>query len=216
MRCTVRLDKMKQLVEWLKSLSVGKKVLLGMLALFILAGISGSHQPTNLNAANSADKTQSQQNLNQTKHSSAAKAPTVTTKTETETQSIPFTTTTANDSTLAKGTTKVTTAGVNGSETLTYQITYTNGKQTDKKFINTAVDQQPVAQVTSIGTYVAPAPAPTPSPQPQTSCTPLTNGGNCYEPGEYCRNSDHGSSGVAGDGENITCTYNNGWRWEPY
>ena len=44
---------------------------------------------------------------------------------------------------------------------------------------------------------------------------PPTNSGNCYEPGEYCRNSDHGASGVAGDGEKIICEDNNGWRWEP-
>lgn len=49
----------------------------------------------------------------------------------------------------------------------------------------------------------------------QHSCTPLTNGGNCYEPGEFCRNSDHGMSGSAGDGEPIICMDNNGWRWEP-
>ncbi|MFI5035407.1 MAG: fibronectin type III domain-containing protein [Acidimicrobiales bacterium] len=47
-------------------------------------------------------------------------------------------------------------------------------------------------------------------------CYPLTNGGNCYEPGEYCRDSDHGVTGVAGDGERILCRNNNGWRWEPY
>lgn len=63
----------------------------------------------------------------------------------------------------------------------------------------------------------APAPAPSPSaaPPPASSCYPLTNGGKCYEPGEFCRNSDHGASGVAGDGEKITCEDNNGWRWEP-
>ena len=48
-----------------------------------------------------------------------------------------------------------------------------------------------------------------------TSCTPLTNGGNCYEPGQYCRNSDHGATGVAGNGTRIQCLDNNGWRWEP-
>jgi hypothetical protein len=57
-----------------------------------------------------------------------------------------------------------------------------------------------------------PPPAQTPAPP---SCTPLTNGGNCYEPGEYCRVSDRGTSGIAGDGKSITCTDNNGWRWEP-
>ena len=57
-------------------------------------------------------------------------------------------------------------------------------------------------------------PTPTPTPTP-TGCYPLTNSGGCYEPGEYCRDTDHGVSGVAGDGEAIMCGYNNGWRWEP-
>jgi hypothetical protein len=43
----------------------------------------------------------------------------------------------------------------------------------------------------------------------------VTSSGNCYEPGEYCPNADHGLTGVAGDGEAIVCEYNNGWRWEP-
>jgi hypothetical protein len=61
-----------------------------------------------------------------------------------------------------------------------------------------------------------PPPAPTSAAAPPpASCSPLTNGGNCYEPGEYCRTSDRGTSGVAGDGEKITCEDNNGWRWEP-
>jgi hypothetical protein len=63
--------------------------------------------------------------------------------------------------------------------------------------------------VTSVSASTSPS-APTP-----TGCHPLTNSGNCYEPGEYCRNNDHGASGVAGDGEAITCEDNNGWRWEP-
>jgi hypothetical protein len=63
----------------------------------------------------------------------------------------------------------------------------------------------------------APPPAPTTAPAapPPASCYPLTNRGNCYEPGEFCRKSDHGASGVAGDGEKIICEDNNGWRWEP-
>lgn len=63
----------------------------------------------------------------------------------------------------------------------------------------------------------APAPstsAPAP-PATATSCYPLSNEGTCYEPGEYCRNDDHGVTGVAGDGEKIICEYNDGWRWEP-
>jgi hypothetical protein len=68
-----------------------------------------------------------------------------------------------------------------------------------------------------LGCPAAPKPKPTPpttTPVP-TTCYPMTDSGNCYEPGEYCRNDDHGTSGVAGDGEAITCEDNNGWRWEP-
>jgi hypothetical protein len=66
----------------------------------------------------------------------------------------------------------------------------------------------PVVQVTPMPVPVAPVAT-------AQSCTPLSDEGTCYEPGEYCRNSDHGASGVAGDGESITCTDNDGWRWEP-
>jgi cardiolipin synthase len=59
-----------------------------------------------------------------------------------------------------------------------------------------------------------PEPKPTPTPKP-TGCYPKTDSGTCYEPGEYCRDSDHGSSGVAGDGGAIVCEDNDGWRWEP-
>ncbi|HZD66860.1 MAG TPA: hypothetical protein VE152_12240 [Acidimicrobiales bacterium] len=64
-------------------------------------------------------------------------------------------------------------------------------------------------------TTAAPAPTSPPTTAPAPSgCSPRTSGGNCYEPGEYCRSSDHGASGVAGDGQRITCVDSNGWRWE--
>jgi len=58
--------------------------------------------------------------------------------------------------------------------------------------------------------------APAPPPPTAASCYPLSDEGTCYEPGEFCRNSDHGMTGVAGDGEEIICEDNDGWRWEPY
>jgi hypothetical protein len=63
------------------------------------------------------------------------------------------------------------------------------------------------APAVPVATRSAPAAAP--------SCYPLTNSGHCYEPGEFCRYSDEGATGVAGDGEKIKCEDNNGWRWEP-
>jgi hypothetical protein len=71
------------------------------------------------------------------------------------------------------------------------------------------------AQTTHAAAPATSAPPPPPASTAPATCYPLTNGGNCYEPGEYCRNSDHGMSGVAGDGEAIICEDNDGWRWEP-
>ena len=48
----------------------------------------------------------------------------------------------------------------------------------------------------------------------QQNCYPLTDSGKCYEPGEYCRDDDHGVSGIDGDGDPIKCGDNDGWRWE--
>jgi hypothetical protein len=60
-----------------------------------------------------------------------------------------------------------------------------------------------------------PSPPPPPPPPPPAACHPLDSEGNCYEPGEYCPDADHGLSGIAGDGEAIICENNDGWRWEP-
>jgi hypothetical protein len=72
----------------------------------------------------------------------------------------------------------------------------------------------------SVGSASALAPpssttAPAAAPSTPSGCYPLSDEGTCYEPGEYCRDSDHGASGVAGDGEHIVCEDNDGWRWEP-
>lgn len=178
---------MKVSSDWLKSLSVTKKVGLGILALFVIATIGGSHQQTNLNSSSTSNKTVS----------SSTKAPTVTTKTETDTKAIPFTSSTVDDSSLAKGTTKVTTAGVDGSETLTYKITYTNGKQTDKKLVSTSITTQPVNQVTAVGTYVAPAPAPTPS---CTNGTYVNSAGNTVCSPESSPSASAGATAQCVDG----------------
>jgi hypothetical protein len=55
----------------------------------------------------------------------------------------------------------------------------------------------------------------TPAQATPAVCHPLTRKGACYEPGEVCRKADHLISGVAGDGEPITCEDSSGWHWEP-
>jgi hypothetical protein len=89
-------------------------------------------------------------------------------------------------------------------------------RKTHQKSVQTtsATAQAPAPPVTAPTTAAAAVVAPPASAAP-AGCHPLTNGGNCYEPGEYCRDSDHDASGVAGDGKAITCEDNDGWRWEP-
>jgi hypothetical protein len=77
----------------------------------------------------------------------------------------------------------------------------------------------PATQPATASPAAPPPPAPATTspaaPPPAASCTPLSNEGTCYEPGEFCRKDDHGASGVAGDGKQIVCEDNDGWRWEP-
>lgn len=186
-----------------------------VLLFFTLTSVTAPPHPTS--SAQDLPKV----NLSEQKSSTSTPVNTVTTKQITETRSIAYTTQEQNDSDLTKGQTKVVQNGANGTRTLTYKITYTNGKQTDKSLISNVVTTQPTSESIEVGTYVAPTPqpmpvpAPAPAPKPSVTCYPLTNGGNCYEPGEYCRDSNHGASGLAGDGKSIICADNDGWRWEP-
>ena len=50
-------------------------------------------------------------------------------------------------------------------------------------------------------------------PTANAVCRPLSNAGNCYRPGQTCRKTDHGASGIDQDGEPITCQEANNWRW---
>ena len=91
-----------------------------------------------------------------------------TTKNVAETLSIPFKAASVADSARPKGTSAITTTGVKGVETKTWTVIYSDGKETGRKLKSDVVTKAPVTQVTSVGTYVAPAPAPAPA---QPSCT---------------------------------------------
>ncbi|MFI9333848.1 hypothetical protein [Streptomyces althioticus] len=46
------------------------------------------------------------------------------------------------------------------------------------------------------------------------TCSIVSNAGNCYQAGQYCRNSDHGATTTTAGGARITCRYSsNAWRW---
>lgn len=94
-------------------------------------------------------------------HSTPKRTPTptpvVTTELVTSTAPIPFDATTTTDPKLAKGTSAVTTAGVDGVMTTTFRVTLTDGAETGREQISQEVTTPPVTQVTAVGSYVRPA-----------------------------------------------------------
>lgn len=79
-------------------------------------------------------------------------APVVEKKTVKSTQRIAFSTKTVKDANLASGTKKVRTKGVNGTRTVTYEVTYTDGKETGRKVVGSTVTKAPVTEVVAVGT----------------------------------------------------------------
>lgn len=73
------------------------------------------------------------------------------TKTITTTEVIPFTTIKVNDPSLAPGQTVVRVQGVNGLQTLTYKVTYDDGRETSRVLVSTTMTRQPVTEVIAVG-----------------------------------------------------------------
>jgi len=89
--------------------------------------------------------------------------PVTTYKDVVETEAIPYAKESINDSSRASGTSAVTTAGADGVKTKTFKVTYVDGVETARELASEVVTTPAVNEVTSVGTYVAPAPAPAPA-----------------------------------------------------
>lgn len=101
-------------------------------------------------------------------NTSISTEPKIETKTETSTRAIPYETIYVDSNTLEKDKTEITTAGVNGVETVTYEITYTNGIETNRKILKTETTKSPVSEIIARGTYVPPKI--TANPTPSQNC----------------------------------------------
>jgi len=153
-------------------------VVVGVITLLGIASSTSHPQSTQMNV-HSASVLGAESDSGQ---QSKAKAPVITTRQTTETQPIPFSSSTVNDATLASGKSKLITTGVNGVSTLTYKLTFSDGKQTKKELVSQVTTTAPVTQVTALGTYVAPAPKPAnPNCDPNYSgaCVPIASDVDC-------------------------------------
>ncbi|WP_416901023.1 G5 domain-containing protein [Micromonospora echinospora] len=82
-------------------------------------------------------------------------SPEVQVRTVTETERLRHGVRTVKDSSLAEGKRVVRTPGVDGVRTLTYQVTVTDGVQTGRKLVRSAVTRKPVTEVVAVGTKPA-------------------------------------------------------------
>lgn len=105
-------------------------------------------------------------------------------KTVTRNQAVPFSTSQQNDSTLTQGQTKIAQVGVAGSQVHTYKASYDKKhKLSGCKLQSTKVTKAPVAQITSVDTYVAPTHAPVvQAPAPTTSTYTNVDGNTINSP----------------------------------
>lgn len=121
-----------------------------------------------------------------------------------ETKPVAYGKQTVDDGGLPQGQTKITQAGSDGVETITYSVTYVNGKEMARKLVSDTVTQQPVVEVTAHGTYVAPAPQPQVTPTP----APVTSGART---GAVCK--DGSPSSATGSG---ACSHHGGVAYWTY
>src|SRR5688572_25855688 len=71
----------------------------------------------------------------------------IETKTVTEHQALAFETSEVNDTAINRGTTVTRIEGANGERTLTYEVTYTDGAETNRKLVSDVVTTPPVTKV---------------------------------------------------------------------
>ena len=86
---------------------------------------------------------------------------------------IPFTSTTVKDATIAKGTQKVTTKGVDGVKTTTYKVVTVDGVEESRTLVSEADTTAAVAQVITVGSKTTVAVTPT---KTTTTTTPIVSG----------------------------------------
>lgn len=94
-------------------------------------------------------------------------------KTETSTEAIPFATTEVSDPSSNLGVISTQIEGVDGVKTKTWNVTYTDGIETNRMLTGEEITAAPINKVVARGTYVAPA---KPTVPPGGNCDPNYSG----------------------------------------
>ncbi|MCU1570609.1 MAG: hypothetical protein JWR33_1350 [Naasia sp.] len=97
---------------------------------------------------------------------STPRGPVITYANTEELEPVAFKQKTVKDADRDSGTSEVTQTGRAGVRTKSFRITLRDGKEVDRVLLTDEVTTAPVDEVTTVGTYVAPAPEPAPDPEP--------------------------------------------------
>lgn len=93
-------------------------------------------------------------------------APRISHRTVTEVRSLPFRTEQKTDASLPAGTVKAIQEGREGQEKITYRLTITDGKETERVVTGSEILSKPVDRMEAVGTGNPPQPPSTPPPSP--------------------------------------------------
>jgi hypothetical protein len=107
--------------------------------------------------------------------------PVVTTKDELVLAEVPFAAVSQNDGNLLVGTNVVTVPGVNGVQTTTFRVSYTDGVETGRTQVSQVVTTTPVDQMTNVGVQPAPVvhAAPSGCDPNYGGCVPVASDVDC-------------------------------------
>jgi hypothetical protein len=161
-----------RMTDKLKSLSTGKKVLLGVGAFLLLSTAIGAANPAPEEKEDTKTITTQSVKGESTEVKDETPKPKIETQMVEESTPIPFQSVSQDDPTLAKGKTSISVTGVNGTKVMVYKVIYTDGVQTSRELDSEYVSKQPVNEIKKIGTKVATAP----QPLPQSNCSPNYSG----------------------------------------
>jgi len=148
-----------------------EKVIGVLAAVFAVISIGGISSAMGNGSANPAENSTEQ-----------VAAPVTTYKDIQEAEVIAYSKESKDDSSLASGTTQVTTTGVDGVKTKTYRVTFTNGVESARELVSEVVTTAPINEVTSTGTYIAPVQKAASSacdPNYSGACVPIASDVDC-------------------------------------
>jgi len=202
----------------LKSPLSRKRILaIGLVSILItfsgFSSVMAATEPASVRAQQAAENKAAQELKTEQQNASKSVVKSLTT-----TENIPFESTNQNDNSLSSGKTQISVKGVNGVRTITYNVTYVNGKETNREQTSNIVTEQPINQVTLIGTYTAPT-----EPGSESEAANCTNGtyvnssGNTVCRPETSSSAPSGATAKCGDGtysfsqsKRGTCSHHSG------